>query len=128
MVQSTTADIVVSVDSVFQPGFTRNDRDTFYFSYHIVIENRSNAMVQLISRFWLITDCFGVKKTVEGKGVVGEQPVFAPGDQFAYNSACELEGPIGTMEGYYLFENLEDKGTFLVDIPRFTLEFPAILC
>lgn len=36
-----------------------------------------------------------------GPGVIGEQPILAPGKQFEYESACPLRTPVGTMEGEY---------------------------
>jgi ApaG protein len=38
---------------------------------------------------------------VQGPGVVGEQPVLAPGESFKYSSWCPLKTPTGMMHGTY---------------------------
>ena len=57
--------------------------------------------MQLLNRHWIITDSFGHTEEVRGPGVVGEQPVLAPGESFKYSSWCPLKTPIGTMRGTY---------------------------
>ena len=57
--------------------------------------------MQLISREWIITDADGDVETVQGPGVVGEQPVLDPGESFEYTSFCPLRTPIGSMHGTY---------------------------
>ena len=57
---------------------------------------------------------------VEGVGVVGEQPVIAPGMVHEYQSFCILKSSSGYMEGAYRFVR-DDGGTFDAEIPRFQL-------
>src|ERR1700683_3689556 len=38
---------------------------------------------------------------VKGPGVIGEQPVLAPGESFKYSSWCPLKTPTGVMRGTY---------------------------
>ena len=52
------------------------------------IENEGDETVQLRSRHWQITDALGRLQEVRGPGVVGEQPVLAPGESFEYTSAA----------------------------------------
>jgi len=60
---------------------------------------------------------------VKGSGVVGEQPVLAPGQAFEYTSGCPLTTPSGIMVGTY--EMVDAKGEhFLIDIPAFSLDYP----
>lgn len=40
---------------------------------------------------------------VDGDGVVGEQPILAPGQWHDYVSGCPLSTPSGSMEGFYTF-------------------------
>ena len=47
----------------------------------------------------IITDAAGHTEEVKGPGVVGEQPVLAPGESFKYSSWCPLKTPIGVMRG-----------------------------
>jgi len=99
----------------------------FIFGYRITIENHSSYTVQLLSRFWNITDAFGHSKQVEGLGVVGQQPILEAHQGFEYTSACHLGTEYGTMSGKLTFSSLYNDELFEVDIPRFTLFLPARL-
>jgi ApaG protein len=92
----------------------------YVFVYHIRIENTSDHTAQLRWRYWHISDVVAGDSEVQGEGVVGEQPVLAPGEVHEYESFCVLRGPLGHMEGYYEFAR-PDRTTFRADIPRFTL-------
>lgn len=65
-----------------------------------------------------------VYKAVEGEGVVGIQPVIAPGAFYQYISGCNLRSEIGKMNGTYLLENVNNKKSFEVIIPSFELHVP----
>jgi ApaG protein len=52
--------------------------------------------------------------------VVGETPTLAPGDVHEYQSFCVLQGPAGSMRGYYIFHRT-DGSQIKVTIPRFEL-------
>lgn len=65
------------------------------------ISNVGDETAQLVSREWIITDADGKTERVQGPGVVGEQPVLAPGQMFEYTSFCPLPTPVGTMHGSY---------------------------
>jgi ApaG protein len=71
------------------------------FEYTVRITNHGAATVQLLSRHWIISDAAGHVEEVRGPGVVGEQPVLAPGQSFQYSSWCPLKTPIGRMQGTY---------------------------
>jgi len=60
---------------------------------------------------------------VRGPGVVGEQPVLAPGESFEYTSGTPLPTPSGIMVGSY---EMETRGgeSFSVRIPAFSLDSP----
>ena len=49
----------------------------------------------------IITDGLQETQEVKGPGVVGQQPVLAPGESFKYSSWCPLETPMGMMRGEY---------------------------
>jgi ApaG protein len=51
---------------------------------------------------------------------VGEQPHLTPGDVHEYQSFCVLEGPEGSMRGFYEFRR-PDGTRFNAAIPRFVL-------
>ncbi len=98
----------------------------FVFSYQIDIENNSDKTLQLLSRSWLITDSDGNKVNVEGDGVVGQQPIMQSGQRYQYQSGSIIKTPIGTMEGFYTFKDLQGK-KYRVEIPVFRLAVPNIL-
>lgn len=105
----------------------KNDQDNeFVFSYTITIMNHSNQTVQLIARDWLITDANGKVIKVQGKGVVGQQPVLLPNTSYCYSSGAIINTPVGTMQGHYQMVN-DDGFSFSVEIPIFRLAVPNIL-
>ena len=71
------------------------------FAYHVVISNEGAEPVQLLSRHWIITDANGRIEEVRGPGVVGQQPLIAPGEAWDYVSGCPLGTAMGTMHGSY---------------------------
>ncbi|HVT36610.1 MAG TPA: Co2+/Mg2+ efflux protein ApaG [Nevskiaceae bacterium] len=98
----------------------------YLFAYHIVIQNNSPDTVQLLSRHWVITNGEGKTEEVRGPGVVGEQPVLKPGDEFEYTSGCPLTTPVGTMHGE--FNMVADDGEkFDARIDPFRLAVPGML-
>lgn len=100
-------------------------RGRWFWSYHIRLENDSDRTVQLLTRHWVITDGRGAQHMVEGEGVIGEQPVIAPGASYDYVSGCPLTTPTGSMQGSYLM--VDDSGiTFHATIPKFGLLAPAV--
>ncbi len=96
----------------------------YVFVYHIRIENVGERTAQLVWRHWFIHDAAAGDSEVEGEGVVGEQPVLAPGDVHEYESFCILKAPAGHMEGYYHFRR-PDGSEFNAIIPRFELRADA---
>ena len=82
------------------------ENESYFFAYAITIANESGVVVQLIDREWVITDETGLVETVEGPGVIGQQPVLLPGQTFEYASACPLRTPRGKMRGKYGFVRL----------------------
>lgn len=96
----------------------------WFWAYHVRIENGSTRTVQLLSRNWTIIDGRGARHEVQGEGVVGEQPLIAPGASFDYVSGCPLSTPTGAMTGRYQMVG-EDGARFDVAIPRFALTGPA---
>lgn len=94
----------------------------FVFAYCITIENFNAFAVQLLNRHWFITDSRGIKREVEGAGVVGKQPIIQPGDRFQYISACKLDSEQGKMWGEYQMKNKNNHQLFTIHIPTFYLE------
>lgn len=92
----------------------------YVFAYHITITNEGVERVRLHARHWIIVDAEGRRRDVEGEGVVGKQPLLAPGQRFEYSSYCPLETPWGTMEGSFIMQR-ESGGNFRAAVKRFYL-------
>ncbi len=121
---ATTGDVTVRVSVSYLPEQSEPARGRWFWAYHIRIENNGAGPVQLRTRHWIITDGRGARHTVEGEGVVGEQPVIQPGGSYDYVSGCPLATPSGAMQGSYRMI-AEDGRAFDAAIPRFTLLAPA---
>ncbi|MED5565708.1 MAG: Co2+/Mg2+ efflux protein ApaG [Pseudomonadota bacterium] len=123
MNSATTGGITVLVETAYIEKDSDPDNQYFVWAYHIKIENNSADTVQLMSRHWMITDALGRQKEVRGAGVVGEQPVLAPGASFSYSSGTPLQTPSGFMRGTYAMR--ADNGReFDIEIPAFSLDCP----
>ena len=97
--------------------------DQYAFAYHITIKNECGKTIQLMNRYWLITDADGKKIEVQGAGVIGEQPTIKHGEQFEYTSGAIIDTPVGAMEGYYEMQQ-DDGSAFKVPILPFSLAVP----
>ncbi|MCD8741354.1 Co2+/Mg2+ efflux protein ApaG [Mucilaginibacter roseus] len=124
MVTTITDGVRVSVETIYQPEYSNPANEHFMFAYKINIENMGAYAVQLISRHWVIFDSNGVKREVEGEGVVGQQPVIEPGNSHEYVSGCNLKTDMGSMKGEYHMVRLLDSAQFDVTIPEFQLIAP----
>jgi ApaG protein len=120
-----TRGIVVRVVVSYLPEQSEPQRGRWFWAYHVRLENEGTQAVQLLTRHWIITDGRGARHSVEGEGVVGEQPMIAPGASFDYVSGCPLATPTGAMQGRYHMIG-EDGSAFDVDIPKFVLLAPAV--
>ena len=76
-----------------------------------------------MNRHWIITNALGYVEEVQGPGVVGEQPILAPGERFEYTSGCPLKTPSGIMAGTYEMA-AGDGPLFNIEIPAFSLDSP----
>lgn len=98
----------------------------FAFAYTIHIRNGGDIPAQLLDRHWKIVDGNGKVQEVKGPGVIGEQPLIAPGATYTYTSGCLLETPVGTMEGSYGMR-ATDGHSFNAPIALFRLAKPNAL-
>jgi ApaG protein len=98
----------------------------YAFAYKIAIQNNTSEPVQLINRYWLITDANGKKSEVKGPGVIGQQPVIDPGKSYQYTSGAILDTPVGTMQGYYEMQ-VSDGHLFQAPIDVFSLAVPNVI-
>jgi ApaG protein len=124
MYRAVTRRIEVTVEPNFLPERSSAERSRYFWSYTIVITNAGDETVQLRTRRWLITDATGRQQEVRGEGVVGEQPVIAPGEHFEYTSGVPLSTPSGFMTGSYEMET-ETGERFEIDVPTFSLDSPS---
>jgi ApaG protein len=119
-----TQDVQVSVESFFLAEHSDPEKNRYNFAYRVRLKNLGQRTVQLLSRHWVITDGTGKVNHVRGPGVVGEQPVLEPGQEYEYMSGSQLESPMGTMEGTY--QMVDDRGEpFEIRIPVFSLAVPG---
>lgn len=118
--EATTNDIRVEVLSRHSPENSKPQQGEWVFQYTVRITNQSHETVQLLSRHWIITDALDHVEEVKGPGVIGEQPVLAPGESFKYSSWCPLKTPTGMMHGTY--QMVRTDGTrFDIEIAPFAL-------
>lgn len=118
--------ILIQVATRHLPDHATEKPDQHAFAYQITISNKSQQAVQLLSRYWLITDANGKTTEVSGEGVVGKQPVIAPGDDYQYTSGAILDTPVGSMQGYYEMESA-DGTPFRANIDVFRLAVPNLI-
>jgi len=101
MSEAVTNNIRVEVLSQYSAENSKPAQDEWVFQYTVRITNLGAETVQLLTRHWIITDASGHVEEVRGPGVIGEQPVLAPGASFKYSSWCPVKTPMGTMQGTY---------------------------
>ncbi len=118
-----TNNVRVEVLSRYSPENSHPLQDTWVFQYTVRITNQGVETVQLISRHWIITDAFEHTEEVKGPGVVGEQPILAPGESFKYSSWCPLKTPMGMMHGTYQMASAGGS-RFDIQIAPFALKAP----
>jgi len=119
----TSNDIRITVTPSFLVDQSAPEDNLYVWAYHVIIENLGNDTVQLMTRHWRITNALGELQEVRGDGVIGEQPVLAPGDMFEYTSGCPLGTPSGFMIGSYQMK-AGDGSSFDAEIPAFSLDSP----
>ena len=123
MYVETTRDIQIQVQPIYLDDQSEPENGYYVWAYCVRIENQGAETVRLLNRYWHITDGHGRVQEVRGPGVVGEQPVLAPGESFEYTSGTPLSSPSGIMVGSY--EMVTDDGRrFEVSIPAFSLDTP----
>src|SRR5580693_7572511 len=123
MYRAVTRQIEVTVEPNFLPERSSVEKSQYFWSYTIVITNFGPETVQLRTRHWIITDATGRKQEVRGEGVIGEQPVLAPGERFEYTSGVPLPTASGFMTGRYQMVS-ESGERFEIDVPTFSLDSP----
>ena len=123
MYERVTKGIRVSVRPTFLEGQSDPDDDLYVWSYTVRICNDTRDPIRVRTRHWLITNAKGLTEEVRGVGIVGEQPLIRPGENYEYTSGAPLSTPSGMMVGRYGVESAEGE-LFDIDIPAFSLDSP----
>jgi ApaG protein len=121
--RAVTRQIEVKVAPKFLPDRSSPENGYFFWAYTITLSNQGGETVQLKTRHWRITDALGRLQEVRGAGVVGEEPVIKPGENYEYTSGVPLPTASGFMAGSYGM--VTDAGErFDIEIPAFSLDLP----
>ena len=126
MTDSSLNNISVGVETRYIEEQSNPDENYYVFAYTITIRNMGRQQAQLLTRHWVITDANHKVQEVRGDGVVGEQPVLEPGEQFVYTSGTMIETSVGTMKGSYQMQT-QDGSQFDATIDEFVLSAPRVL-
>jgi len=118
--------IDVNVATRYLPEQSQPEQNRFAFAYTVTIANSGQVPAKLLSRHWLITDGDGRVQEVRGAGVVGQQPLIAPGHSHTYSSGTVMATRVGTMQGSYQML-AEDGKRFDAEIAPFRLAVPGSL-
>ena len=121
--EAVTNNVRVEVESQYVAELSQPFQSRWFFHYTVRITNEGEETVQLLSRHWIMADANGQVEEVRGPGVVGEQPVLAPGESFQYTSNWTLETSTGILRGTYQMVT-EDGAHFDVEIAPFAMREP----
>ena len=121
--RARTRQIEVKVVPRFLSERSSPENGYYFWAYTITLTNLGVETVQLKTRHWRITDGQGRLQEGRGAGVVGEEPVRKPGENFEYTSGVPLPTASGFMTGTYGM--ISDAGeAFDIEIPAFSLDLP----
>ena len=82
--------VKILVEPTYLEDHSDPSENSYLWAYTVTIKNNSTDTIKLVSRHWKIFDSNGSFREVKGKGVVGEQPIIQPGDEFEYTSGTPL--------------------------------------
>lgn len=126
MFSQTTYNIEVKVQPSFIDHQSDHEERLYVWAYQVEIANRSHESIVVKNRHWKIVNARGEMSEVHGEGVIGRQPVIAPGESWSYISYTNLSSASGVMYGAY---DCERNGEVIsVGIPVFSLDSPYHQC
>ncbi|XP_003742125.1 polymerase delta-interacting protein 2 [Galendromus occidentalis] len=123
--RETTEDVRVTVIPFYMGCRSNHNLSIYWWRYCIRIENMGEKAVQLRERHWRIFSQSGNLETINGRGVVGQEPVLSKSlPAFQYSSHVSLQASSGHMWGTF---RMEREGGYMFDckIPPFSLESKA---
>ena len=123
--RAVTRQIEVTVTPRFLPDRSSPENGYFFWAYTVMLTNHGGETVQLKTRHWRITDAHGRLQEVRGPGVVGEEPVLRPGENFQYTSGVPLPTASGFMTGSYGMVTAAGE-RFDIAVPTFSLDTPHV--
>lgn len=109
-------------DVIYMPSLDAPPEKPHPFVYFISIFNDSSVPVTILGRKWVVVEDGGETMVVEGDGVVGQQPVIDPGENFSYNS-YHVVGKRAVVSGAFFGETGDGEWVY-ARIPEFKLEIP----
>ena len=109
---------------IFSTSNLEPDANQYLWAYHVTIENRGDVPVQLLSRYWRITDARGRVREVRGDGVIGEQPVIEPGCSASNTPAAPARDGVRLYDRQISDARLRPGKDFEAEIPTFALVSP----
>ncbi len=118
--------IDVNIVTRYLPEQSQPEQNRFAFAYAVTIHNAGELPDKLLTRHWIITDGNGQVQEVRGAGVIGEQPLIAPGESHRYSSGTLMATKVGTMQGSYQMV-ADDGQRFDAPIAPFRLAVPGAL-
>ena len=119
-------EFTVTVVARYLPEQSSPDQQAYAFAYSVTIVNTGDVAAPLVPGRWLICAARGTTQEVRGLGVIGQQPLLKPGEQFEYQSWARIAAPRGRMHGSY-YCMTEDAESFEADIPAFELSQQSAL-
>lgn len=122
----TTEGVKVTVYPQYLSEESNPRRSLYSFAYTVSIENFRSESIQLLRRHWIVNSGGMLFAEVKGDGVVGEQPLIAPGESYRYTSGSIIEHAVGSMHGVYFFQT-EQGEELEISIPEFDLVFPEFI-
>lgn len=111
--------IVVQVETSYLPEQSTINQENV-FKYTITIVNNGKTSAKLLQRHWMITDNDNQPMEVIGDGVIGQQPLIHPNQEYQYSSFVALESTTGVMSGFYTMQNTDGE-FFKAIVPPFFL-------
>lgn len=70
--------VCVQVQSVYIESQSSPEEERYVFAYTVTIRNLGRSQVQLLGRYWLITNGHGRETEVQGEGGSASNRIFPP--------------------------------------------------